>query len=109
VPLPELYSQRHGHLLVLGGPPELALQFAIQHLNSLVLSAQVSAGGIGTAEAVQNGSANPMAGVTLELHSLARVKLVDGIHEPQDAVGAKVIHFYMGREMSVNPKSYASY
>src|ERR1039458_2056347 len=50
-----------------------------------------------------------MSRVGLQFHSLARVKLVDGIHEPQDTVGAKIIHFYMGREMSANLESYALY
>src|ERR1035437_5448865 len=48
-----------------------------------------------------------MARVTLQLHSLARVKLVDGIDQSQHTVGTELIHFYMGREMSANLESYA--
>jgi hypothetical protein len=50
-----------------------------------------------------------MASVTLQLHSLAWVKLGDGIYEPEDAVGAKIIQLYMRREMSANLESYALY
>jgi hypothetical protein len=109
MPLREIHSRCRSHLLVLDGPSEIDLQFPIQLLNSLVLLACVARDGIGGAEAVQNRAANPMPGVTLQLHALARVKFGDGIHQSQNAVGAQLIHFHMGREMFANFKSHTPY
>jgi hypothetical protein len=50
-----------------------------------------------------------MSRVGLQFHSLARVKLIDGIHQSQDAIGTEFIQGHVGREMFANPKSYASY
>src|ERR1019366_6218564 len=109
MPLREVHSRCRSHLLVLYGPSEIDLQFPIQLLNSLVLLACITRDGIGGAEAIQNRAANPMPRVTPQLHSLARVKFGDGIHQSQNAVGAQLIHFHMGREMFANFKSHTPY
>ncbi|MGO8817134.1 MAG: hypothetical protein ACLQVG_21025 [Terriglobia bacterium] len=40
-----------------------------------------------------------MAGVGLQVHSLAWVKLSDGIHQSQDAIGDQFVDLHVRREM----------